>query len=147
MTTAWTVKDTRVLFAAVLTALAWMAIFTTAHADTRAWLGIWMGAEMQHLSSSERSQMETVYIVRVDQGGPAEAAGLLLFDVILEIEGQPVRNMHEVVCLIGAARPGQTIVLAIQRRTEVLAVLATLVGWPADGSEHFNLHCPTLATS
>jgi S1-C subfamily serine protease len=147
MTAAWTVKETRVLFAAVLTALACMAISTTAQADGRAWLGIWMGAETQHSSSFERSEKEIVYIVTVDHGGPAEAAGLLRLDVILEIEGQPVRNMREVVCLVRAARPGQTILLAIQRRTEVLAIPATLAGWPADGSVYFNLDCPALETS
>ena len=147
MNAAWTVKNIRELFSAVLTALTLMAASTTAQADSRAWLGIWMFAEMQHSSGFGRSEKETVYIISVDRGSPAAAAGLLLFDVITEIEGQPIRNMREVACLIGAARPGQTILLAIQRRREMLAIPVTLAGWPADGSGHFNLDCAALETS
>jgi hypothetical protein len=58
---------TRVLFAAVLAALAWMAISTTGRADGRAW-GIRMGTELRQLSNIERSQKEIVHIVTVALG-------------------------------------------------------------------------------
>ncbi len=36
-----------------------------------------------------------VLVVNVDVGGPAEKAGVLFLDVILEVDGQPVKNKEE----------------------------------------------------
>ena len=106
-----------------------------------------MGAEVEQLSGIERSQKQIVSIMTVERGGPAEVAGLLLFDVILEIDGQPIHNRRAVVCLIKAARPGQTLLLAIQRQLVARTILVTLASWPDDGIAPSNLDCPPLETS
>ena len=135
------------LLAAMLASLVCGVFSTDTQANGRAWLGIWMGAEAGHMSGLEHSQKQIVSVVTVERGGPAEEAGLLLFDVILEIDGQPVHSRRAVICLIKAARPGQTLRLAIQRKLEARTILVTLAGWPEDGMAPSNLDCPPLEIS
>jgi hypothetical protein len=131
----------------MLAALAFFAFSTATQANERAWLGIWMGAEPKHLSDIARSQRQIVSIVTIERGSPAEAAGLILFDVIFEIDGQPIQSRRAVLCLIQVARPGQTLLLAIQRQQEARTILVTLAEWPKDGIAPSNLDCPPVETS
>ena len=136
----------RMQLAAVVAALVWVASSTATQADDGAWLGIWL-AETGQIAGFERSQKRIVSIVNVEGGGPAEAAGLLRFDVILQINDQPVHSMREVVCLLRTARPGQTLRLAIQRQLEAVTILATLAKRPEHGIPPSDLDCPALETS
>lgn len=133
----------RVLFAAFVC----VAFCTATQANDQAWLGIWMGTEVEQMSGVERSQKRIVFIRSIERGGPAEMAGLVPLDVILEIDGQPVPNTQTVFCLMKAARPGQTLLLAIRRQLEVRTLMVTLAKWPKDGIGPSKLDCPPLTTS
>jgi membrane-associated protease RseP (regulator of RpoE activity) len=136
----------RMQLAAVVAALVGVAIPTAPHADSGAWLGIWL-AETGQIPGFERSEKQIVSIVNVEGGSPADAAGLLRFDVILQIDDQPVHSMRKVVCLLRAARPGQTLRLAIKRQLEAVTIVATLAKRPEHGMPPSDLDCPALETS
>lgn len=129
------------LLAAMLASLICIAFSTATEANGRAWLGIWMGAGAGQMSGLELKQI--VSIATVERGGPAEAAGLLVLDVILEIDDEPVHSRRAVLCLIKAARPGQTIRFVIQRQLAARSILVTLAEWPEVGMAPSNLNCPT----
>ena len=132
------------LLGAVLAGLVCVAFSTATRANSVAWLGIWMG---EHVSGAEPSQQQIVSIVAIEPGGPAEAAGLLLFDVILKIDAQPIHSRRAVVCILKAARPGQTLLLVIQRQLEQRTIRVTLAEWPEDGIAPSTLRCPPLEIS
>lgn len=68
----------------------------------------------------------------VSEGSPA-AAVLRPGDLIVGIDGQPVRNPSEAVELIRARQPGQTIVMRVDRSGTVSDVSATLARAEDDG--------------
>lgn len=131
----------------LLAAFACVAFCTATQANDRAWLGIWMGVQAGQMAGVERSHNQIVFILGTERGGPAETAGLAPFDVILEIDGQPVHNRQTIFCLIKAARPGQVLLLAIRRQSETHTVYVTLAKWPKDELGRPNFDCPPPRTS
>ena len=57
-------------------------------------------------------------VVTVEAGGPAEAAGLLLGDVVVSFGGEAVRDPGELRDLLGSDRVGQQVALRIVRGGE-----------------------------
>jgi serine protease Do len=55
------------------------------------------------------------FIRDVDPGSPAEAAGLLPYDVIIEIEGERITNSNDYVARIYDFRPGDTVGVTVLR--------------------------------
>jgi serine protease Do len=51
----------------------------------------------------------------VEEGGPAEKAGLEIGDVILSWNGQPVKNSDELVSMVTRTKPGTTVPVRIVR--------------------------------
>ena len=58
---------------------------------------------------------EGLLVISVDAGSPAEAAGVLPYDVILEIDEQDVADSNAASALLRSRRPGETVVLRILR--------------------------------
>ncbi|GEJ58390.1 peptidase [Anaeromyxobacter diazotrophicus] len=56
-----------------------------------------------------------VLVVAVNPNGPAGSAGVRKNDVILEVNRQPVNKVEQVVGLIQKMKPGQVVVLRVQR--------------------------------
>jgi serine protease Do len=56
-----------------------------------------------------------VLVVAVNPNGPAGAAGIRRNDVILEVNRQPVNKVEQVVGIIQKTKPGQVVVLRVQR--------------------------------
>lgn len=56
-----------------------------------------------------------VFVAAVTPGGPAAEAGIRRTDVILEVNRQPVNKVEQLVSMVNKAKPGQTIVLRVQR--------------------------------
>ncbi|HVI74835.1 MAG TPA: trypsin-like peptidase domain-containing protein [Anaeromyxobacteraceae bacterium] len=59
-----------------------------------------------------------VLVVSVNPNGPAGTAGIRRNDVILEVNRQPVNKVEQVVGLIQQMKPGQVIVLRVQRGSQ-----------------------------
>ena len=66
-------------------------------------------------------------IVEIDRRGPAREAGLRLRDVITAIDGQPTRDLNELVRVLGERQPGDTVEISYRRRQEHGTVRITLV--------------------
>ena len=69
----------------------------------------------------------------VEPGGPAEQGGLLMGDVVLELDGTPVADAGHLAALLGGDRIGQAIPVRVLRAGQA-ATLSVVVGErPAPG--------------
>lgn len=93
----------------------------------RAYLGI--GTQTVHLPEAA-GQESGLLIVGVEPGTPAEAAGLVVGDVLLGIEGVPVRRAEELQGALGPDRVGVATRLQILRGGSPHEVGATLTERP-----------------
>jgi putative serine protease PepD len=66
------------------------------------------------------------FIQEVNEGSGAEAAGLQVGDVIVEIDGRRVRTSEDVGQAVRAKDPGDELVIVIEREGEQQSVTATL---------------------
>jgi S1-C subfamily serine protease len=71
---------------------------------------------------------DAVVITRVEEGSPAQDAGLLADDVIVSVDGETVSTVEAVADAVRSSAPGAVIVLGIERDGEALEVEATLGG-------------------
>ncbi|MBN2199029.1 MAG: Do family serine endopeptidase [Candidatus Aminicenantes bacterium] len=71
----------------------------------------------------------------VEAGGPAEKAGLKPYDVIVEVNGQPVENMNDLRLKIADNLPGSRIELTIIREGKEKAVTAVLAELDEEGKK------------
>lgn len=73
-----------------------------------------------------RSQTHGLLVSGLVEGGPAEAAGLLLGDIIVGFDGQPVDEPESLVTLLRADRGGKPAILSVIRAGEVRDVPVTI---------------------
>ena len=73
-----------------------------------------------------------VLVVMVEADSPADRAGLLIGDVILSADGQPVGEPHELAEQLGTDRVGQRLELSILRGGEQSALAVTIGERPAE---------------
>jgi serine protease Do len=69
-------------------------------------------------------------VVSLAASAPAETAGVLPGDIVLEIDGAPVSRPRALTALLGSDRIGQVVVLRILRAGTVHAVSATVAARP-----------------
>ena len=101
----------------------------TIRAD-QAFLGVSMVA-VEDLLDATRSQYGVsadrgVFVTELVPNSAAEQAGLELGDVILEVDGQPVRTPSDVATIIRSLNPGDTITLRVDRAGETQDIDAVL---------------------
>lgn len=72
-----------------------------------------------------------VYVAEVTAGGPAEAAGIKVGDVILAIDGQTVDEQHSFVEVLFLHKPGDAVKADIQHGDKTSTVSVTLGERPA----------------
>ncbi len=82
----------------------------------------WIGVEPQELTPELAAYFDTelragVMITGVLQNGPAAQAGLRPGDVIVDVAGQPVRNVAGLLAAVAALPPGQPAKLEVVRRS------------------------------
>ncbi|XDD46980.1 S1C family serine protease [Leptospira sp. WS39.C2] len=86
----------------------------------------WIGAALQYISPRDIAQLglknnQGAIIHQIQKGAPADKAGLQIMDVIVEIDGKPVRTPDEVVGIIVNSQIGKSIELKIIRnKNEIL---------------------------
>lgn len=68
-----------------------------------------------------------VLVSRVVEGSPAAEAGIEVGDLIVAIDGEPLRGSVQLVGRLGRRREGDTVELELSRRGSGLTVQATLV--------------------
>ncbi len=67
-----------------------------------------------------------VVILAVEPGGPADRAGLARGDILLEINGTPVRTLADVRSVLSRHRPGDVVSVVVQHGDEQRARTVTL---------------------
>jgi S1-C subfamily serine protease len=72
-----------------------------------------------------------VLVVGLEKGGPADRAGILEGDIILEVDGTPMPGIDDLHRLLSAEISGETLTITILRRTEKLEVKVM----PEEGSQ------------
>ena len=65
--------------------------------------------------AAPRVQVEGAYVGHVRPDSPAVRAGLKAGDVIVELNGQPIRNAEDVERVIGRLRAGERVILMYVR--------------------------------
>lgn len=97
-----------------------------------AWLGIAL-----------TEQDSQVVIARVQPGSPANAADLLIGDVIVSFNGEAVATAADLTELVAAAAPGETATLEILRNDEELSLEVTLGTRPDRLDNRLDRNVPT----
>ena len=77
------------------------------------------GADLKNAPSSG------VLVDAVDEGSPAEKAGLRKGDVIVEFDGERVRSVRQFTRLVGETPAGRTVTAAVQRDGQRVSVNVT----------------------
>jgi S1-C subfamily serine protease len=94
---------------------------------TRGWLGIEPTPVTVELAKSMAlSRPEGVLIRGLQRGGPADRAGMLVRDVVLEIEGKSTRNVPQLLARIAELAPGSTARIRVMREGKDLEVAVTV---------------------
>lgn len=98
----------------------------------RAWLGI--GLQPVSLPDGLRQSAgrdSGLMVVSLAGGGPAETAGILPGDIVLDIDGGAVNRPRALSVLLGSERIGQTAALRVLRAGAVQAISVTIAARPA----------------
>ena len=92
---------------------------------------VWLGFQGQEIGtlmarSLERSTTDGVIITYVESGSPAEEAGLQRGDIIVEMDGIPVKSANDANAKINSLRVGDRLQVKIERngRTTTVEVVA-----------------------
>ena len=84
--------------------------------DTNGWLGVFI-TEVSEVLARDVGLPNTdgVLVTQVEKGGPADKAGLVLGDVILEFNGKKVRNLLELMISVAEVKVGSVVPVTINR--------------------------------
>lgn len=88
----------------------------------------WMGVALEVLDNDEATRLGIpggLKVNRVDEGSPAETAGLAVGDVVLSAGEHSVTTIEKMAEIMGKLRPGDVVSLGVRRdegRTELLLV-------------------------
>jgi S1-C subfamily serine protease len=71
-----------------------------------------------------------VLVVHVEPAGPADKAGVLLGDVVIELQGKPVEDTGDIQQLLGSAKIGDTVAATVLRGGAPVKLSITLADRP-----------------
>src|SRR5213596_303121 len=97
----------------------------------RGWLGIAIQDVTDELAGTFGVR-EGVLVAEVVKGGPAEAAGIRQGDVIVELNGAPIKEVPELQRRVAAVAPGQPVRLKVIRERKPVALSVTVTEMPAE---------------
>jgi S1-C subfamily serine protease len=107
------------------------ALLTDGHI-ARGWLGVGLQPVLIPDSLRQIAERESgLMVVGLASGGPAEAAGVLPGDIVLDIDGSPVSRPRALTASLSPDRIGQLIVLRLLRAGAMQAVSVTIAARPA----------------
>jgi S1-C subfamily serine protease len=93
----------------------------------RSWLGI-EGADVDATPATLTGVVDPggVRVVGVVAGGPAEAAGIVVDDVIVAVGGDPIASMADLVTVLRTRAPGEVVRVEVRRGSTTRTVDVTL---------------------
>lgn len=91
----------------------------------------WLGVRIQEVTDDiaqglSLAEAKGALVSGITEEGPAEEAGLLPGDVIIEFDGQPVDAMHELPRMVADQPIGKEVIVAVLRKGERQEVSVTL---------------------
>ncbi|UCC65456.1 MAG: trypsin-like peptidase domain-containing protein [Anaerolineae bacterium] len=93
----------------------------------RGYLGIGIQpVRLPEALAREVSQETGLLLVQVRSGGPGEQGGLLLGDIIVALDGQPIRHHDDLLAQLSGDRVGNAVPLRIVRAGQVQEVTVTI---------------------
>src|SRR5881296_2625495 len=99
----------------------------------RGWLGIAIQDVTDELAGTFGvREREGVLVAEVIKGGPAEAAGVRQGDVIVELNGAPIKEVPELQRRVAAVAPGQPVKLKVIRDRKPVTLAVTVSEMPGD---------------
>ena len=97
----------------------------------RVWLGVFLVTKEQARAREEIPDFsEGIMVHEIVSGGPADKAGAMAEDIILEIEGQRVDSFADLASALETFAVGQEISLSIQRDGQEMVLKITLEEMP-----------------
>lgn len=82
----------------------------------RAYLGVGtQPVRLQAAASADVDQETGLLVNSVEDSGPADVAGLLQGDTIVSLDGEPVRQVDDLLSLLGSDRVGKSVDVAVIR--------------------------------
>jgi len=102
-------------------------------AVTRGWIGVQIQPVTAEIADSMGlKKAEGALVAEPQKDSPAAKAGIEAGDVILNVDGAPVRDARDLARRIGSMAPGQTIKIALVRKGAERVVNLTLGELPED---------------
>ncbi|MCC7273656.1 MAG: Do family serine endopeptidase [Alphaproteobacteria bacterium] len=99
---------------------------------TRGWIGVQIQPVTQEIADSlGLKEVRGALVADPQANGPAAKAGIKAGDVILAVNGQPVRDARDLAKKIGAIAPGETVKLGVFRQGAEISVSLTLGTMPS----------------
>jgi serine protease Do len=92
----------------------------------RAYLGVRYGAASESLIKNEELPNGAAVIGEVEDGSPADEAGLQAGDIVTAIDGEELQNYLQIGNKIASMRPGTEVTLMINRNGETREISVTL---------------------
>jgi S1-C subfamily serine protease len=98
----------------------------------RGWLGVGLQPVVVPDSLREAAGRESgMMVVSLATGGPAANAGVLPGDILLDLDGTPLRRMRAVAAGLGPERVGQTVTLRLLRAGALQTLAVVVAARPA----------------
>ena len=96
----------------------------------------WLGVGLQPVTVPESLRTEAgrdsgMMVTSLSPGAPAEQAGVLPGDILLDVDGNPARRARALAAVLGPERIGQAVTLRLLRAGALHAVTATVAARPA----------------
>jgi hypothetical protein len=101
--------------------------------------GGWLGVHSVQVSEPLRAQIDIpedqgIVLEFVAVGGPAEAAGMRANDIVLSLDGAPVKSVEEFRTRLGQTKPGQKVTVEYLRKGKTATAIATLGQRPPEAA-------------
>jgi serine protease Do len=103
----------------------------------------YLGVALSDIPADMKDELKAtqgILIRSVERGTPSEKAGIEAGDVVVEVDGTPVRNESHFREMIADKGPGATVTLKILRDGKPMTVRATLGVHPEDVEEQREVH-------
>ncbi len=99
----------------------------------KGWLGVQLSPLPEPLAVQLELQDAGIMVINVAEGSPAAAAGLLQYDVLLEVNGENIPNDYAgFIEMMSTMRPGESVRFTLIRGGKTLPVDIVLGEWPKD---------------
>ncbi len=115
---------------------------------SRGWLGVVIQEVNKDLAESFGLERPAgALVAQVLEGGPAAKGGLMVGDVILNLDGKPIIMSADLPHLVGVLKPGSTAELDVVREGSRKKLRVTIGALPEDGQELAGMATPGVERS